>query len=421
MSTTEFWAEFAESHWEKKGGAFPRGFNFPGAPSEAELFDLTVKACWQREPLGRPRVFFDAAGTADRALWPVPADGGFARYEERVRRNGGDRPFLLVVNNLQAFDMGRWNSVRRLLRPLFERVGIPSWTVELSVFVGRYPNTPFGVHMDSASVMHFPIVGTKRIRTWTSAFVEAHPDLKGATEYEKFLPGSELLEGGPGGMLYWPSDAWHVGEGTGELSVTWGVGLWYRSLREHVLRLAERLILQGPGHAERQGDVTMPFDAATAPLLPSDLPALMRDVQRVMTEELFSPAAVERAAVVDWLKRRTAWGFTAVPLPLTDVSLSMEDVVRADTEFPILRARSGGQLWIAANGHAFSVSEHRVVDALLDRLATGEPLRIGALVEQFATSTVIDGHEWVAEPETIVDLLTNLCALRGLSRVEKAL
>lgn len=422
MPAQDFWGEFVASHWEKRGGAFPSGFNFPGAPSERELFDLTVRACWQREPMGRPRVYFDHAGTADRALWPTPEDGGFARYEERVRRQGGDRPFLLVVNNLQAFDAERWNSIRRLLKPLFDRVGIPSWTTELSVFVGTYPNTPFGVHIDSASVMHFPVVGTKRIRTWSRAFADASPGLKGAVEYSKFLQGSELLEAGPGGMLYWPSDAWHVGEGTGELSVTWGVGMWYRSLREHVMRLAERLIMQGMGHGELpMTDATMPFADTPVSLLPPGIPPLMREVQRVMTDEIFSGSKIEQATVIDWLKRRSAWGFTAVPLPCEDVTLSPDDVVFQDEMFPIFRARLGGQIWIAANGHAFSVSEHPVVDALLDRLATCEPLRVRDLMEQFAKSVVIDGHEWVAEPETILEVLNTLCSLRGISTGAKGL
>lgn len=409
MATPDFWRDFATRCWEKKGCSFPQGFAFPGAPSEEELFELTVRACWQREPLGRPRVFFDQQGSPDRALWPTPEDRGFARYEERIRRQNGGRSFLLVVNNLQAFDVERWNSVRRLLRPLFDEVGIPSWNVELSVFVGTYPRTPFGVHKDTASVMHFPVIGTKRMRTWTSAFVEQHPGLKGTVEYSEFLAGSDLLEAGPGGMLYWPSDSWHVGEGSGELSVTWGVGCWHRPLREHVMRLAERLITQTMGHGEDPTDATVPF-RGTGP------PALALEVQRVMAEEVFSPAAIERVTVVDWLKRRTAWGFTAVPWPISGVSLSVEDIVRQDDTSPILRARSGGQIWIAANGHAFAVSEHPVVDALLDRLATGESFRVGALVEQFATSTLVDGHEWVAEPETIVEMLTTLCSLRGLVR-----
>lgn len=415
MPAQDFWRDFAARCWEKKGCSVATGFDFPGAPSAEELFHLTLRACWQREPLGRPRVFFDGLGSADKRLWPTPEDRGFQHYEERVRRQNGDRPFLLVVNNLQAFDADRWDAVRRLLKPLFDEVGIPSWNVELSVFVGTYPKTPFGVHRDTASVMHFPVIGTKRIRTWPSTFVEQHPEIKNAVDYPDLLEGSELLEAGPGGMLYWPSDSWHVGEGDGDLSVTWGVGCWHRPVREHVMRLAERLITQAMGHDEVMSDVTMSFETKRS-LQPADLPPLMQEVRRVMTDEVFAPAAIEQVAVVDWLKRRTAWGFTAVPLPLSGVSLSAEDVVREDEVFPILRARSGGRIWIAANGHAFSVSEHPVVDAMLDALATGEPFRVGALVERFATSTVIDGHEWVAEPETIVDLLTTLCSLRGLLR-----
>ncbi|MGZ6442099.1 MAG: JmjC domain-containing protein, partial [Pseudobdellovibrionaceae bacterium] len=109
---------------------------------------------------------------------------------------------------------------------LYRHVGFPNRFSEMGLYLGNYRKTPFGVHVDSCGVFSFPVVGLKRFRLWTPAFVKKNPGLDRAFKYDKYKKNSQLLEVGPGDMTYWPSSAWHIAESDGSFSATWSLGVW---------------------------------------------------------------------------------------------------------------------------------------------------------------------------------------------------
>ncbi len=162
-------------------------------------------------------------------LLPRQSDGSFEGYHRRITRGSQDVQYALMLGDIHAWDRRFFGDLCRGMDRLFRRFGIPAWMVDTQLLVGSCSTTPFGVHIDPATVFYFPVIGPKVIRLWRRGYVERAADLKRAHHYERHLDASTLIETGPGGMLYWPSDRWHIAEAEadGSLSVAWGLGYYF--------------------------------------------------------------------------------------------------------------------------------------------------------------------------------------------------
>ncbi|MGZ3772049.1 MAG: JmjC domain-containing protein, partial [Bdellovibrio sp.] len=194
---------------------------------------------------------------------------------------------------------------------LYRHVGFPNRFSEMGLYLGNYRKTPFGVHVDSCGVFSFPVVGLKRFRLWTPAFVKKNPGLDRAFKYDKYKKNSRLLEVGPGDMTYWPSSAWHIAESDGSFSATWSLGVWvdqpYKEMFSHGLKhLLDKKL--GPVGAA----VTTPFKSlysATGQV--TELPeAYLQSIdllQNLTTQEL------QETFLKSWMKHISLQGFKTVP------------------------------------------------------------------------------------------------------------
>ena len=60
-------------------------------------------------------------------------------------------------------------SILKTIQPLFDIIGIPSWGVELTTFIGNYGWTPLGIHTDNRgeNVLHYHLgPGNKQMYVW---------------------------------------------------------------------------------------------------------------------------------------------------------------------------------------------------------------------------------------------------------------
>lgn len=236
--TSEFWNEFSKSTWEQK--TFVKRNNFVTPPiSEEELFQCVVdmSARYLKKSdvtevaqVGELRVF--VAGTQitqdNSHLLPKESDENFSGYSKRMEEILDGKQFAFVIDGLaMPKNMKIWT--RQFIKGMYRPLGTISHGHFWSIFFGNYTTTPFGVHVDSNLItaegaFYFPLVGEKEMTTWKPSYVKENPDLNKSHDYSKHLEASTRLRAEAGGMLYWPSNRWHVGSSKGgDVSIVLGV------------------------------------------------------------------------------------------------------------------------------------------------------------------------------------------------------
>lgn len=404
MDLESFWAEFAQHHWERQPLARDRVFPASPVTSEA-LFQTVVRCCDLQQGKSEVDVRFYSEGQQKDILQVFPllpraADGSFVAYHQRVLHELGGREYALVINNLEALDFPLWEWSCAFLHGLFRRVGLNQLGVYYALFVGNYRSTPFGVHRDPESVFHLPVVGHKAILTWPADYTIRNPGLKNAHQYGDFLDGSTRLDTGPGGLIYWPSGAWHVGEGDGQLAVSLALSL--KCYADLLAPLLHQVLRQQP--RSEAGPVNCPFD-------PDDLQSSAGRLPAALTEA----ASAVRAATSDaamrilWLKTVSGFGFLYPPRPLADVALTPADVIRGCPGHPVLCVPLGdGELGVASCGHVLTCRDQPEVRTMIARLNEGLPQPIKRVLAECSRALPVK-QTWV--------LLNGLYRFRAIQRL----
>lgn len=232
-SRQAFWPPFVDQVWERKACLIPRSeaASLPQLDQDM-IFAATVSACdaAERDHSQILRLYaggdaLDPRASGNRELMPLATDGDFLSYHKRVS-SILDCPYGLIVTDWHRYSRDCWETICSCLLGLTDRVGVSSSRMDTQLFLGTYERTAFGVHVDDASGFHFPLIGAKRMRFWPSDYAEANPALRHSHSYGEFTDASRVIEAEPGDVIYWPSHYWHIGEGTGDFSLTWHFGYW---------------------------------------------------------------------------------------------------------------------------------------------------------------------------------------------------
>ena len=149
---------------------------------------------------------------------------------------------------------------------------------------------------------------------------------------------------------------------------------------------------------------TYPLD----PELPAPIGAALSDLAAAC-----AGGALEAALQEAWLKRLTGYGFARVPPPLAARRLADDEVVAGSPDDPVAWApRGGSRLVCAAQGHAFALPASPAAVALLERLNTGEPRRVGELLAECAALG--------ERPHVLRGVVNELVRLRAVTTREEA-
>lgn len=359
--------ETLAAQWERSATALP-GL-LPSAPlSAGELWEVLVRAAAGYRPGGdglaaigaRP---FDIRFSVDHALrltdvgrlLPRPEDGSIEGWIARATRAVDGRPFELIINEAQSYSPLLWRRLRRLLAPLAECVDLASTRAEAALFVRTQTVTTLGVHRDDASVLLFPLAGTKTMLVWPSSVLPTESAPVSTLDYEEWRPRAAVLTGGPGDALYWPSDCWHVGESDSSWTASLNLGFHLGGSPASVLAQTVRELLEQDAGCRAEGGGPGPA--------PADLLGSLR--RMVLGDRL------ERALRSESLARRSAMGFTRCPAEPSTLAAGSE--IQQAPDCPILAEPWGeGQLLLAANGRRFLATATPAVDRLLAALRAGE-------------------------------------------------
>lgn len=416
----ESWKRFARHQWEQSPAVIQQAGATPLLSPE-EVFHAYVSASDAfRAGDENVRIYFyidHAQVVADVGKHlPVTKDRTAARYAQRIRRQLDGRRFALIVQEAQAHHAPLWLRLREFQREFEEGSGISGRGAKATLFLGDYETTPFGLHRGNSNVFKFVIAGRKRIRLWPDTFMRAQGGVQHSLDCERWGDAPFSLEGGPGDLLYWPPDFWHVGECIGGLTISLSLALFHRSqpsAEEDLAGCAVRSV--GPSREGADREIGSHFDPQRLAERASAVPKILARTITTLQQAVDQPD-VHEALKVLWLNRASSFGFRAVPPPRPHQALTDDTWVKGDPHFPIICLPGDrAEILCSANGHAFAVAAHPHMIKLLGRLNEGKPCRVGSLLKRSAGSLTVDGIVFEATPEDIRAVLEKLCSLRAIN------
>lgn len=363
--TSKFWDDFAKSKWEKETFVEKNSFVTPPI-SEAELFECLVGMCLEQiddEDDGGDRIIRMYVDNKELSpdynhLFPTLNDKNFSGYRQRVTKELNGKPFAFVVDTISMpLNLKIWTN--DFLKGMYQPLKFISKNHFWSIFFGNYTTTPYGVHdhstlISAESAFYFPIVGEKEMTVWSPNYLDQHPELKHNHDYTAHIDASTNLLAEPGGMMYWPSDRWHIGSSGGDgVSIVLGVIAFYDvyiAFFEAVMsldaispyyrepgilsRTCERIegfmlmkhmaLLKYSARARHKQIRELPFDSndlqGSAELIPDDL----RKIARRMNVKLYFGKNLEKVLSIFWLFQLTNIGAVSCTVPSPAIMLEPE-------------------------------------------------------------------------------------------------
>jgi hypothetical protein len=376
---TLFWQHLVQTDWEKRSTSWECMPPSLWRLNAQEIFHL-LTSCGERIADNEVRTYLHRA---DGTVWqlctkpapevlPMRADGSLKGYHERMRRAvpRGDG-YSIFVNEIIRHDPIAWTSVRDFVRGLIQHIGLPTRGFDSGIGMGQYDFTPFGLHVDPGrSAFVLPIAGRKHFRIWPASYVRQHPELvRSHGDYGPLVNDSLMLEAGPGGLMYWPSDAWHIAEGAndGEFTVMVAIGA-----------------LLGTGHM--------------LPAVPCDVDNLQKSAEHMpdgFEATIEGTHIKKRGATAEqvWMAFLSGLGLRH-PMPMRRDALPGERL-QAQRRYPILwRQLADGQFAIAVNGHCI-VEAGDWIPKAVEKIKGGAPFEVSALVNQSDSGSAHKVCEWL--------------------------
>ncbi|UCM88675.1 hypothetical protein [Streptomyces marincola] len=362
------------SFWEKE----PRVLDGPRLDEET-LFGLAVAAAARRAGLPDPqdvRVFADdgtvTPARVDAYLPSAGRDGSFARYAERMLAAVGS--FALTINSLQQFGWDFWQTLRRATDPVLAAGGWSAGGVDCHLIASVYGTAPTLVHKDTAGVFTYVVRGFKRFYTWPyevfagiagEEATQRQVNLPASIRPEDHLDTATVVEGGPGSVLYWPSDRWHCAMSDGRLAVSLHLAHYQWDDRlALLLRRVRRLAASELGTGRFEGG---PVPEAG----PGGDRSTDAQVRKVVSR-LVDDSALDLDLRLRRLKRRTASNFEVIPPPRPCPDLSATPGPLTVPEGSVARTLTAdGVTYLAVNGHILRITGGAWLDAFLPWLVPG--------------------------------------------------
>ena len=381
----KFWTNFAKNIWEKKALFLQNVQSSLLELGEAEIFKLLVLYADRCRKLNDPTGFkfyidgFKAGAEDVLQVLPEKEDKSLLGYHARMKALFPD--YCLVCDELLTVNTQKQHLLTDFTNEFYRHVGFPNRFSEMGLYLGNYRKTPFGVHVDSCGVFSFPVVGKKRFRLWTSAYVKKNPNLDRAFKYDKYKKDSQLLEAGPGDMTYWPSSAWHIAESDGSFSATWSLGVWVDQPHKELFAVGLKdLVNEKTGAAGSA--TTTPFKnlhSKTGEV--SELPEaylnsidLLKSLTAIELQEVF---------LKSWMKHISLQGFKNIPQVAFKVSAKSHIQLRNKTSLVLWQQglASKNKIFISFGGVSVECKKTSGLFRLIKDINAGESCLISSYLK----------------------------------------
>lgn len=339
-------------------------------------------------------------------------------YLQRLGAAKGMSRFGIMIDSAHGYHPEIWKRSREILGNLYRFLPMPITDINTDVFIGNYPQTPFGVHLDKLHNLMFMVEGKRTMRLWpyeTGLALFGEPDSL-VRDYKHALDSSIVFELEAGDMLYWPDDYWHVGENSDVPSVSMNIDYMQepdKSWESNALANAfekqnNAAVSRLPAQNEKSFFRTFsPESEAKEPL--KNTLAMTRNNFR----SLFEGKSIDYVFYEKWMERLSAYGMRShIPLR-KKVSLVSEDYIRADVEFPLLLLEVDDRLYIGCNGKVVVKRVNRKWASLVELLNTGKSMQISSLPKLLQHAAPAASSLTL---ETIIVFLEDLYQYRGIER-----
>ncbi len=375
----KFWSDFVTKNWERKPAHFKNPKLSVLQLSEQQIFNWLVAYsdyCRKTKTAQGIKFYIDGESQYQNEVLqalPLNSDKSFLGYHKRISTIFSD--YCLVCDELIQVSGDAWHTLGEFTKDLYEKVGLPNRHAEIGLYLGNYKKTPFGVHVDGCGVFSIPIVGEKKFRLWTPAYVQQHPDLEMAFDYAKHLKKSTVMNARPGHLTYWPSSAWHIAESNGAFSATWSIGIWVDHDYQDVVTETLQPLLQ----KKLKNDSTkklIPFAAANSKNGEiKDLPRLMKrsayEISRLTNNEL------NDLFMKKWLTLSSMNGFKSAPAVNKKLVLKAADsVCLANYQQVLWTKLSKNLICIATRGHLVELQNSKTTLAFLKKLNSSKQITV---------------------------------------------
>lgn len=296
---------------------------------------------------------------------------------EWVNRAFGERKFGMIINQGERFNLELSKLIAFKLKPLLDKIGMPTEGIIFTLFIGNYDSTPLGIHLDlpGKSVIHFHLgPGSKTMYTWDT---KEYLDLVGEEKYNnqninKYLPFANKHHFDEGDIYFMPEDTYHVGTQEG-LSVAIACWCYNRSNQDFAQRLQSLLLEQYLKKVdENLKPDSNPIDNVSAldkTLDLFDIPAaleqlnfkdLMKETYRDLRYSLYSNA-----------------GYRTSPfLKAESISFDLNDTIEIEKPYKILYKESldTQKLQLFIRGTKFELNNFDGIKTLIDEINTDKPI-----------------------------------------------
>jgi hypothetical protein len=399
-----FWNDFVEHHWEKKAFSLERALT--KMPISADQLFKCIAFCVTDFPRNvGVRLYVETTLQslyAGHPLHPKMSDNSFEGYNARMKKELDGKDYCLVITNLESVNFDLWDWSREFLFGLYEKIGFNSLGNYYGVFIGSYSKTPFGVHRDPESIFHFPIVGRKTLRVWAGGYETENPGINRAHDYSKFLDGSIKVEAGPGGMIYWSSPDWHIGERSDDFSVSLALSLncYDFSIAQP---LAQRAEVDLSGLVGEYKGIHVKYDPhnvnANASEMPWDFKTASNYMKNVDWDVVFQK---------QWIKLTTAFNFINPPQRAEQKAIRESDTLMGNKKYPVVSLKlEKGPLAISANGHLIELPYNEELVTVVEQLNNGAPISVTTLIQRIQPD----------QKQSILQLLSWLQSVRAVKVV----
>jgi hypothetical protein len=360
----------------------------PAIFDDALFFDLFEGMATdpERAIAGLFRVYIDGMLSPQHendVLYTRPEPGeSFQRY---LTRAVGHRAFGIVVNGAEQWSDPLARLAARAFAPIIEAVGPRRSTLEVTLFIGNYGWTPFGIHIDDpyTSVVHFHVgPATKEMTLFgKDEFHRLNGERKNCFHPAELVPHGRTFAIRPGDLFLLPQHYYHIGN-TPSFSI--GAAI---AISKYPEATVTKQILNRAAAAD---SLALPID------------------------ELVARAERSGESFASWLGRMTdefhcqarSRGNLRYSYCRHDrSSLARDAALAPDPDFPIVRAETDHDLLLFARGNRIRLAHTALTTRLVDSIADA-PVSVNELHRRLHGDVSIDALHGVVQ---------QLTRFRGLS------
>lgn len=352
----------------------------PAIFDESLFFDLFdgMAADAERAISGLFRVYIDGMLSPElenSVLYNKPESG--ESFQQFLTRRTGGRTFGVVVNGSEQWSDLLARFAARTFAPIVSVLGAYRTTIEVTLFIGNYGFTPFGIHIDDpyTSVVHFHVGPSSKQMTLFAKedFHRLNGERKNCFEPRKLLPYGKTFNIRPGDLFLLPPHYYHIGY-TQSFSI--GVAV---AISKYPDSMITKQILSRAVSAEK---FAVPIDE-------------LINVSDRENEPFYQWVLRSRDEFYCQMRSRANLRYSYIRYSTSVINL--DDPLILDSDFPITHVDAGDDLAIFARGNRFRLASNDLTRRLVDLLSEAPTTSINDLHQRLGGDISTDALQAVVQ------------------------